>query len=228
MVSIAIPVYEMNSFGETILSISLEKIAAQTYKNIEVVISDHSLNDDIKKLCDSYKEKLKIIYLRNEYNRGSSSSNLNNALINCSGDIIKILMQDEYLCDERGIEKIKKIFDEENINWLATGCLYGTYPASVRGSMMPVYSNTIIESNNTLGSPSVITIKNSNIELFNEELLWVMDCEYYKRMHDRFGSPYILNECLVFITQHKDQVTSFLDIETKTREEKFLLQKYTH
>ena len=65
LVSIAIPVYEMNSMGKYFLDISLRNIANQTYKDIQVVISDHSVNSELEELCNLYSEKLNILYLKN-------------------------------------------------------------------------------------------------------------------------------------------------------------------
>jgi len=229
-ISIAIPVYEMNSSGVSFLDLSLKRICLQSLKEIEVVISDHSKNNDIEKLCKEYSDKLNIVYIKNEEKRGSSSANLNNALKNCKGEIIKILMQDEYLYDINALKKIKDKFDNnKDKQWLLTGCLNGREPDKIMSGMFPVYSNNIVLSQNTIGSPSVMSIRNNNnIEFFNEDLIWIMDCEYYKRMYDKFGSPAIINDYIVFVLQHKDQVTSFLNNEIKTKEEKYLIEKYIH
>jgi hypothetical protein len=94
--------------------------------------------------------------------------------------------------------------------------------------MFPVYSNDIIKGVNTIGSPSVLTIKNKDLEFFDENLLWVMDCEYYKRMFDKFGEPIIVNEHQIFVSQHKDQVTSILSEEVKKTEVNYLIKKYSY
>jgi glycosyltransferase involved in cell wall biosynthesis len=229
LVSIAIPVYEMNSMGRDFLDISLKNISNQTYKNIQVVISDHSVNSDIEELCDLYSKNLNVLYLKNTEKRGSSSANLNNAIINCKGQIIKILMQDEFLYDNLSIEKIANIFkNNKSVYWLVSGCIYGPNEFDLRGSMYPIYSSEITKGVNTIGSPSMLTIKNENLELFNENLLWVMDCEYYKRMFDKFGEPTIINEHQIFVAQHKNQVTSILSEEVKNAEVDYLIKKYSY
>ena len=98
MISIAIPTYEMNGRGPGFIEQSLNYISRQTYTDLEVVISDHSLNDEIKNICENFKS-LDINYIKNETDRGSSSANLNNAIRNTKYDIIKFLMQDEFLYD---------------------------------------------------------------------------------------------------------------------------------
>ena len=64
--SVAIPCYEMSGKGVEFLEKSLSIIKNQNvdFSKIEVVISDHSINDDIKKCCDNYK---KYKYTNNKY-----------------------------------------------------------------------------------------------------------------------------------------------------------------
>ena len=58
----------------------------------------------------------------------------------------------------------------------------------------PKWTDDIHIGNNRISSPSVITIKNNNNKLyFNEDLIWLMDVEYYKRMHILYGEPIYLN-----------------------------------
>jgi len=227
LVSIAIPCYEMFGKGSVFLDFSLKKIKDQTYKNIEVVVSDHSLDDEIKNVCDKYKNEINIVYIKNEKNRGSSSANLNCALKKCSGEIIKILMQDEYLLEKTSIEEIEKKFSEnDSIKWLLNSCVFGGFPNFEKGRLTPRYSDGITKSINTIGSPSVLTIKNENLIFFNEDLIWVMDCDYYKRIYDLFGLPDILDKHLVYIVQHDKQVSNIINKDQKEKEEEYLNKKY--
>lgn len=220
-ISIAIPVYEMNGNGVKFLDLSLQKICQQSYMPFEVVISDHSVNDDIKILCENFSNNINIKYVRFEHKRGSSSANLNNAIKNCSGDVIKVLMQDEFLYDSSSLQLISESFDTD-INWLVSGCFFGEFPETIKGSMQPVYSNDIIHSKNSIGSPSVLSFRNSNPLLFNEDLIWIMDLEYYRRLYDNFGLPFVINTPLVFVCQHKDQISNTLDSNRKNLEENLL------
>jgi glycosyltransferase involved in cell wall biosynthesis len=226
LISIVIPVYEMNGVGVKFLEHSLSKIKDQTYKNVELIISDHSLDFDIYNLCESEKESLEIKYLRNENNRGNSSSNLNYGLHFCTGEIIKILMQDEFLWDNTALEKIESRFCDESVNWLVSGCVAGEFPENVKMNMVPRYDESLVKTVNTIGSPSVLTIRNKNIELFDESFIWVMDCDYYIRCFQKYGYPEVISEPLVFICWHDSQLTNKIDIERKKNEEKLLLDKY--
>ena len=91
----------MHGKGGEFLSLNLSKIITQTYKNYEVVVSDHSISDLIKDVYEEYLSLgMDIKYLRNESNRGNSSSNINNAILNSEGELVKIIFQDDFFIDD--------------------------------------------------------------------------------------------------------------------------------
>ena len=65
MVSICIPTYEMNGRGAEYLEYSFNILYHQTFKNFEIVISDHSSSDLIKDLCEQWNQVLNIKYFKN-------------------------------------------------------------------------------------------------------------------------------------------------------------------
>ena len=226
MISITIPTYEMGGVGHEFLENSLEFICNQTFKQFEVIISDHSKTDIIKNICLKFK-LLDINYIKNNKNFGSSSANLNNAIQNSKYDIIKFLMQDEYIYEKNTLLDIKKTFDDKKINWVATGCLYGDNVQKPVGKMIPFYNDRIIYGNNTIGSPSVVSIRKTNdLELFDPDLIWLMDCDYYKRLFDKWGNPTIIDDYKIFVNQHSNQVTNIIDNIRKEKEHKILEKRY--
>jgi glycosyltransferase involved in cell wall biosynthesis len=80
LVSICIPTYEMNGVGDKYLEQSFSILEKQSYSNFEIVISDHSESNSIENLCKKWSNRLNINHFYNEYNRGKSSCNINNAL----------------------------------------------------------------------------------------------------------------------------------------------------
>jgi glycosyltransferase involved in cell wall biosynthesis len=226
MISITIPTYEMNGVGELFFENSLTYISKQTFKEFEVVVSDHSESDGIQNICLKFNT-LDINYIRNRENRGSSSANLNNAIQHSKYGIIKFLMQDEYLYDENTLLDIKKMFDDEKINWVATGCLYGHSPDKQIGKMIPIYNDKIIEGENTIGSPSVVSVRKTNdLELFDKDLIWLMDCDYYKRLYDKWGNPTVISDYKIFVNQHKNQVTNKISSNLKKMETELVKKRY--
>lgn len=225
-ISVCIPCYEMGGQGPSLLKRSLDQIQNQTYEDIEIVISDHSVEDDVKKICDEYSTILNIVYIKNSVDRGNFSSNLNNSIRNASGEIIKLLMQDDYFMDVNALESTSRIFEDPSVNWCACGC-YSGWNSRDYNTLIPKYDDhSISRGVNTIGSPSVISIRNNGVQFFDEGLSWVVDLDYYKKMYSAFGEPSILAEYSVFVQRHPNQITNTLRDEIKKREEFELRRRY--
>jgi glycosyltransferase involved in cell wall biosynthesis len=226
-ISITIPTYEMHGLGAKFLEESFVILQKQTYKDFDVVISDHSQNDEIENLCKKYSELLDIKYIRNTEKRGNSSANLNNAIKQATGKLIKILFQDDFLFDEKSLEKIVKNFDLEKDSWLVSACEHSKDGKNFIRPFYPKYNHKIHLGKNTISSPSVLTIKNDSPLLFDENLLWLMDCEYYRKCYDAFGDPKILKTITVVNRVGKHQITKTLaTIKIRKQEKKYMIKKF--
>jgi hypothetical protein len=226
--SIAIPTYEMMGYGALFLEFSFFKLETQTFKEFEVVVSDHSIDDSIKNLCKIWGNRLNINYIRNESKRGSSSSNINNAISNCNGSWIKVLFQDDFLYDEHSIQHIVSHIETYNdCKWLVTACEHSDDGVNMKYRFYPKWNDNILFTN-TLSSPSVLTFKNEEVIHFDENLMWYMDCDYYYRLYLKWGIPHILNEVSVVNRIHKNQITNTMITQHILQNEtEYLKQKYT-
>jgi hypothetical protein len=62
---------------------------------------------------------------------------------------------------------------------------------------------------------------------FDEELIWVSDCEMYYRMQLALGEPVLLPELLVAVRQWRCQVThTAVSEERKLAEIRYVLEKH--
>jgi hypothetical protein len=227
LISVCIPTYEMHGLGHDFLKHSFDILYQQTFKDFNVIISDHSKNDLIKNLCTIYSEKLNIHYYKNTEHVGNSSANINNAIKHATGKLIKILFQDDFLYNKDSLEVIAKNFDIEKDTWLVTACEHSVDGITFTRQFYPKYHDKIYLGNNTISSPSVLTIKNSNPLLFAEELIWLMDCEYYKRCFDKFGLPKIVNTITVVNRLGKHQISNTTaTVELKQKEQRYVAAKY--
>jgi len=226
LISICIPTYEMNGKGADYLEYSFKVLYSQTYTNFELIISDHSNSTMIKDLCDSWSEIFSITYVKNEVNKGSSSSNINNALMHAKGDFIKILFQDDFLYDENSLQHQIDCFSKHNGYWLVAACCHynGT---DLYNPLYPKYHDEIHYGRNTISSPSVIMFKNENILLFDEQLIWLMDVDYYKRLYNKWGLPVICNDICIVNREHTNQISNTLaTTEIKEAELQYIIHKY--
>lgn len=206
-ISICIPTYEMAGFGAEYLADSFLKIENQDFTDYEVVVSDQSKDDSIKKLCDQFSDRLPLKYIKSTATKNSASTNLNSSISECSGEIIKFLFQDDYFENPSTLSTISCAFDEEKNGWLISGCGNPTDGGTVVRPFKPYYHPHIHFGHNTISSPSVLAIRNDSPLLFDESLIWLMDVDYYKRCHDAFGPPVIVDDLLVINRNHENQVS---------------------
>lgn len=225
--SICIPTYEMHGEGERFLRHNLDVLTQQTFTDFDVVISDHSQGNGIKNLCEEYRDRLTIHYYKNTHGKGSSSANINNAIKHATGTLIKIIFQDDFLSSPRALEDIVEAFDIEKDSWLITACEHSKNGIDRYRPFYPKYHDAIHLGKNTISSPSVLTIRNKDPLLFDENLLWAMDTDYYKRCYDAFGYPKILNTITVVNRVGNHQVSaSHVTEKLKKTERLYLLKKY--
>jgi len=218
----------MHGKGGEFLSFNLSKILNQTYKNYEVVVSDHSVSNLIKDVCDHYSSLgMDVKYLKNDLNRGNSSSNINNAILQSNGEIIKILFQDDFFFHSQSLEDIVSQFSEGGVNWLVTACCHSRDGVNFERDYYPQYTEDIMEGNNLISSPSVLSfLRDENITLFDEKLVWLMDCDIYKRLYLRYGDPLYLNSINVVNRTWDGQFNNHIPWEKKMWEIEYGRQKY--
>jgi hypothetical protein len=207
--SIAIPAYGYNGRGGDYLEHNLSVLEKQTFYDFEVVISDHSIDNTIKNICDKWSNRLNIKYFINDKGRGYISPNLNVAMKNCNGLWIKILFQDDFLYDENSLKKTNNyINNHSDVKWLLTEFYHSNDGVNLYLHYFPKWVDNIWMGNNTIGCPSVITVKNDDLLFFDENIDWLMDVEYYKRMYDKHGEPNIMNEITVVNRTNQDDRNS--------------------
>jgi glycosyltransferase involved in cell wall biosynthesis len=226
MLSLAMPTYETFGKGCELLEVHFAKFLQQSYKDFEIIISDHSKDDAIRKLCESYKDRLPIRYFHNPDKRGNLSHNTNNAIKHCQGDLIKILFQDDFLWSESSLETIVNSFGDDT-HWIVTACEHTYDGVNFHRTLVPAYNDEIYLGKNTIGNPSVVTFRNSEDKIFLDEgLTWMVDVDYYKKMHDRFGLPKVVPEITVVIRQWSKQLTNLIPIRIKEKEARMMMERY--
>lgn len=222
-ISIAIPVYECHGLGWLYLSELLNSIAKQTYKDIEIVISDQSTDDKIKKLCSFYSDELNIKYISGHHVVRSNSTNANNAILNCTNDFIKVMFQDDFFIDDCAIEKIINVFNAYNAKWIVCGSVSCKSIHQMEGGHIPRYTEGLKRGINTISSPSVLAFFGK--ELFDEKIIMMMDCDMYVRLHDKYGKPQIINDLLICNRTHNKQMQHFYQ-DIVEAEVNYCLNKY--
>ncbi|GEM_PF-984938 len=225
--SVCIPTYDMNGLGHIFLKESFDILTKQTFKDFDVVVSDYSKTDLVKKLCVEYQDWLDINYFKNLDATGGMSANTNNAIRHATGKILKILFQDDFLYDEKSLQTTVENFNLTKDHWLVSACEHSKDGKTFFRPFYPKYNPKIHLGNNTISSPSVLTIKNENPLLFDVNLKWLTDCDYYKRCYERFGEPKILNQITVVNRIGAHQITHTEANEVvRQKEYEYILKKH--
>lgn len=226
--SIAIPAYGYNGKGSEFLEHNLSILSKQSFKNFEVVISDHSTDNTIYDIWEKWSKVLKqTAYVRNEVGRGYISPNLNSAMKLCTGEYIKILFQDDFLYDENSLLTQYEILEANpDIKWLITTFEHSHDGVTFYRHYQPKYSEDIWTGNNTLGNPSNLTVKNEDLMYFDEGLNWLVDCEYYYRMFLKYGKPTIIGPITVVNRTHGTGLTDTTPQSLKDKELAILIERY--
>lgn len=115
LVSIILPTYNWN---HSWLSMAIESVLTQTYKNFElIIINDYSKND-IEKTILKYKEKDdRIVYIKNEKNLRLTKS-LNKGIELSKWDYIARIDDDDIWCDNEKLQKQVDFMDKNPDYWL--------------------------------------------------------------------------------------------------------------
>jgi teichuronic acid biosynthesis glycosyltransferase TuaG len=84
LVSVLIPSYNSSKF----IKDTLDSVVKQTYKNLEIVVSDDASSDDTLNIVKKYKDKdSRIEIIHREINLGITL-NMNDAIKRCKGNIL--------------------------------------------------------------------------------------------------------------------------------------------
>jgi len=217
----------MKGKGVEYLEFSFSIFSQQTYKNFEIIVSDHSVTSAIEELCNKWKSNLNITHIYNTEDRGMFPSNMNNAIKNANGSIIKILCQDDFLYEANSLEILVDNFELNKKYWMVTACCHTNDGVNIIKPFYPIYHNNIQYGNNTISSPSVLMFKNEDVIDFDENLFWLVDCDYYKMLYDRHDLPGICNIITVVNREdHSTRVSGTITEDIKRREYDYVVNKY--
>jgi glycosyltransferase involved in cell wall biosynthesis len=222
-ISVAIPCYEMKGNGATVLQYSLDMLKIQTFKDFDVVISDDSQDDSIWEVYLKNGKDLDMHYVKNK-NGKNAAGNTNNAIRHSTGKFVKILCQDDYLSSISSLDTINNHLTDDTF-WMASAYLHTRDRINFFQYHLP-HLNPNIEICNTIGTPSCITIQNMLVPLMDKYLTYCYDCDWYRRMIDKFGEPKILGEVTMINYLWSSSVSSGVSQELINHENEYILEKY--
>ncbi len=212
LISICIPAYKKPEF----VIRAIQSVQKQSYKNVEIIISDDSPNEDIKIAIQSYISQLNIKYYHNQPAL-KSPKNWNHAIQLSTGDYYMLLHQDDWLESELCLAIYLAAFKSNP----AIGFVFckntAIQPDGTQLNLQYIKSllkemkdkpNHILRAN-VIGPPSNTMLKKGVDVHYDEDYIWLVDVDYYVQLLNK-GIQYIyLDQHLVSIGLHEDQTTVF-------------------
>lgn len=207
LVSICIPTFN----GEAYLKECLRSAINQTYKNIEIIVSDDASKDGTLQIINDIKSKTEIPIYIFKHQPNGIGANWNNCIKNANGQYLKFLFQDDVLnedCVARmmkmmllnsniGIVYAKRhfIYQEETEAILEFKRVYGNLhqywtnfkvkDGIISGKEYLKDRNFLNAPKNKIGEPTSVLLNKScfkKVGYFNEDMKQALDVEYWSRL----------------------------------------------
>jgi len=210
-ISICIPAYKNIDYVKRLL----DSIAVQTYKNFEVIITDDSSDSDIESLCNSYSHLFELRYVKNLKNL-NTPENWNEAVRHARYEWIKIMHDDDWLATPDSLlffaqsivsnpnaqfffSSYSNVYD--HCNRIQHMYLSAFWKRLLKGNP------EILISENVIGPPSVTLYKKNHL-LYDREMKYVVDIDFYTRYLEDAQWHYI-NKPLIHVGISHAQVTKY-------------------
>lgn len=231
LVSICIPTYN----GASFLQEALNSVIKQTYKNIEVIISDDASADNTLEIAEKFKVSVDFPVSIISHKPNGIGANWNNTIKNANGAYIKFLFQDDILYPDCISEMIATFKENPNLGLVACkrdliveGDINSTIVdwidkfKNLQSQFETANNMTIIDKNffseeyfllgntNKIGEPSAVMFKKEvvkDVGYFDEKLKQILDYVFYYRILKKHPIA-IINKPLVAFRIHENQATN--------------------
>jgi glycosyltransferase involved in cell wall biosynthesis len=183
-VSICIPTYnQINHLKKTI-----DSVLQQTFTDYEIIITDDSSGAIVKDFVAQYNLHGKLKYYKNAYNLGSPE-NWNEAIRKASGEYIKLLHHDDWLNYDDSLAKFVLLLDNNPGADFAFSATQAVLPGGndwvhrISSKQFDILRSNplLLYYNNLIGAPSNTIFRRNLSMLFDKNLKWLVDIEYYLR-----------------------------------------------
>lgn len=191
----------------------LDSVAGQSFRDFEVIITDNSDDDAVKKLAARYPE-LTIRYYLN-HPKTEMGGNWNAALEKARGTWLKLIHDDDWFTDQDSLARFAEIAKNTKAGFVF--CSYYNVAEEtnekqwVRASGWQLarlrLSAFSLLTNNVIGPPSVTLVRRDTLLPYRAHMKWVVDVEGYIRTLKMPISFKAIDAPLVSICIHPEQAT---------------------
>ena len=230
LISVCIPTFN----GADFLAETLESVAQQTYRPIELIVSDDESTDTTIQLAEDFAASVDFPVEILKHAHKGIGSNWNYAIKAAQGSYIKLLMQDDIIAPDflrkmvgvlQQNPSLGLAFSKRDV--LASGAVADIEAWKAQYGDLQQYTDAILpdgqldrakffaETNllkepiNVIGEPSVTLFTRAALEkvgLFSEKLSQALDVEYWFRLLGQYDAVHV-PERLATFRRHPKQAT---------------------
>lgn len=211
-ISVCIPAYKNADF----LQRCLNSLVSQHFKEVEVILSDDSPDDSVAEIAAAYKDRLHIIYHKNQPALGTPA-NWNHAMKLATGEYLKLMHDDDWLATDDALQKyydclvanpqVNFCFSAFNNVNLANGNSTAVHCSKGLRNLLRKDRYNLFKYN-FIGPPSAIFQRNTADINYDENLKWLVDFEGYIRFLGGDNNFIYIDKPLVNIGLGAEQVTA--------------------
>jgi glycosyltransferase involved in cell wall biosynthesis len=206
--SIVIPTFNR----EKLISISIESIINQTFKDWQLIVIDDGSTDNTADLIQTYMKidsRIQYIYQINS----ERSVARNNGISNATGKYVCFLDSDDFYLSHR-LEKLHQYLEsiQYKVGFFYTAISYQTTTGNIERKELNRDGFSVVDFilQAVIGTPQVIVSKELLIlEQFNPSLTIGEDMELWLRLSKHAEIEFIPNQATVVATDHDERSVNF-------------------
>jgi glycosyltransferase involved in cell wall biosynthesis len=206
-----------------------EELRKQTFKDFDIIVADQSDTNELKDICKKYSTLFDIKHIRNTKGLNSVADNVNLAISNATGEIIKILFVDDFFIEDTALQDTWDAFqDNPDKKWLIAGFVNcNEEKTNYFNKVFVNFNNPIPNGDNWAGNPSSYSVRKECLLYMDEKLRYIVDSELFERSYLYYGPPIIIEKLIHCLRVHRDSLYINKDfhylesVEKKYVEEKF-------
>jgi glycosyltransferase involved in cell wall biosynthesis len=211
LISICIPAYKKPQYVVR----CLQSIIRQNYKNVEVIISDDSPDEDIKQVIAPFTTQVSIHYFSNRPALGSPR-NWNAALDRAHGDYLMLMHQDDWFHADDALSSFLDGLRQSQADFVF--CRNTAVDEEGKETILQALPRLLKEMKEkpnqlvlaqVIGPPSNTLLKRTVTTRYDERFIWLVDVDYYSRLLRSGYNYFYIDRHLVSIGLHEDQTTIF-------------------
>ena len=212
-ISICIPAYKHVDYLKRLL----DSISTPTSTDFEIVITDDSPDDSVEMLVQNYHSKTAIRYYKNLQPLGTPE-NWNEAIRKANGTWIKIMHNDDWFTSDDSLQLfVDAVKQKPNASFFFSA-FQNVEAASGKKEVVRLsrYDKVFLRSNPYhllkkvyIGNPSCTLVRKSLDIFYDKRYKFIVDFDYYIRLIQQTGMPVYIDEILLNIGFHDEQVTTY-------------------